>query len=913
MKKKSLMFVFLFMFLFSITFISAASCIITTPDDCDSADNMVMGVYSSTNTHGLIEGTTFLVLCCDFAGIHTCNGNNKVIGLSDTTNAHAETPEFDNYITDVCFGNLSCIGTTDPATEITSYPLAIMSLSGETNAHIGAYADYTYKILCVDPSSIEPPTANGYWAGYDNYLTEITDINISQVGLGGAANSENTIRIVVKDTEETQGTPVTIKIYEKDEGTGSNDDFITTLSTTINSEGDINFPWTPTYNELNNSDPEAVYEFYFKITIDGQETSYRDKILNLRVLWDFSWSNVDCWWLDFDKTKNISQIIIPAEYIFDSNPGTGSFGGNISMPDSPELVWEIYFSNLVHTAASGLIGTEGTHISFEIFESDASSEDSIRTNENALVGILNSHSGIAIAPWEITPEDIQAAGVEDVYDFLFRVKKYDGSGFSCGEFLRVNVTWDSLIGNLHGFWVDYLETMGLTEVTFEAGNLGGTASELNTVKLRIDEFPTSLEGNTVSFSIYEKNANSYDVIRTRSTAINGTIDSNGSVMVPWTVTSTDIIAAGNDESTYDFYFNISMNNVEIKGFPDQKLAMTINGVINPDNVFENASGEWRDFLFLSQQIHFDYYDGESNIVSIYVWDLNAPEGTEINFTIYEDDFIGRDYITTLNSTINNGLAYALWDMTPEQIQLAGSGGTQSNPWDFYFEVVALEQGPEDFGKQILEVENASGCIGCGSECININFCSDYSDSVNCSNDDCNVTISIPNIDCDAEDLTCYCEWDDSDGCSPAWNANAIDPPAGGIVIGKCSYQENLNEDDCNDGFLSYSWTSIWTWDGGNPGKVTEAECLSLNGGGATEGCVQDSITNLWHYDPETRNELCIDGSNTIACPAQVQLSFGNWVNWLFAIIIILIAYYLIHMSRKNKSKKPTHPKTKKRK
>jgi len=56
---------------------------------------------------------------------HICDGNNKVLGLSSSTNAHAEIPELDNtdYPRDVCFNDLRCIDVVGTCNA--DYPLAI--------------------------------------------------------------------------------------------------------------------------------------------------------------------------------------------------------------------------------------------------------------------------------------------------------------------------------------------------------------------------------------------------------------------------------------------------------------------------------------------------------------------------------------------------------------------------------------------------------------------------------------------------------------------------------------------------------------------------------------------------------------------------------------------------------------------
>src|SRR3972149_3292323 len=71
----------------------------------------IMYLSASTNAHGaLINNPDYSsVLCCAVAsGSSSCTGNNKVVGLSAITNAHAErpdepTPNYNTY--NVCYQN----------------------------------------------------------------------------------------------------------------------------------------------------------------------------------------------------------------------------------------------------------------------------------------------------------------------------------------------------------------------------------------------------------------------------------------------------------------------------------------------------------------------------------------------------------------------------------------------------------------------------------------------------------------------------------------------------------------------------------------------------------------------------------------------------------------------------------------
>ena len=79
---------------------------------------------------------------------------------------------------------------------------------------------------------------------------------------------------------------------------------------------------------------------------------------------------------------------------------------------------------------------------------------------------------------------------------------------------------------------------------------------------------------------------------------------------------------------------------------------------------------------------------------------------------------------------------------------------------------------------------------------------------------------------------------------------------GEVVIGTCTYFSETG-DNCDDGFLSYSWTA--NWDG----------------------------------TPESKPLECIDGSKTIECPAEVQLPFFGIYNFIAVVLIIAFIYIIL--------------------
>lgn len=70
---------------------------------CSSSDDIILKLHSSTNSHGALWNDTIYNydICCEDIfgieaaecnGVHTCTGNNEVLRLNNTSNAHAQTP-----------------------------------------------------------------------------------------------------------------------------------------------------------------------------------------------------------------------------------------------------------------------------------------------------------------------------------------------------------------------------------------------------------------------------------------------------------------------------------------------------------------------------------------------------------------------------------------------------------------------------------------------------------------------------------------------------------------------------------------------------------------------------------------------------------------------------------------------------
>jgi len=68
----------------------------------------------------------------------------------------------------------------------------------------------------------------------------------------------------------------------------------------------------------------------------------------------------------------------------------------------------------------------------------------------------------------------------------------------------------------------------------------------------------------------------------------------------------------------------------------------------------------------------------------------------------------------------------------------------------------------------------------------------------------------------------------------------------------------------------------------------------------------------YHYDPDRKSETCLDGSNTVVCPAQIQLPFFTTYSLVIAIVLIVLIYFLILKNSKKRGKKVSEKKVGKR-
>ncbi len=133
---------------------------LNSADCANSNGKVVMSLSGSTNAHGSLagQGTFAHVLCCNFGeGDTICTVDNKIICLSSSTNAHAESPSLviPNYAVSTCYDSLKDCRRVDSGINCNTLndEIPVLYISDTTNAHIEGAGlqeqNYDSKICCV--------------------------------------------------------------------------------------------------------------------------------------------------------------------------------------------------------------------------------------------------------------------------------------------------------------------------------------------------------------------------------------------------------------------------------------------------------------------------------------------------------------------------------------------------------------------------------------------------------------------------------------------------------------------------------------------------------------------------------------------------------------------------------------------
>ncbi len=277
-----------------------------------------------------------------------------------------------------------------------------------------------------------------------------------------------------------------------------------------------------------------------------------------------------------------------------------------------------------------------------------------------------------------------------------------------------------------------------------------------------------------------------------------------------------------------------------------------------------------------------------------------------SFEIFEDDPAFDDEIRTginaISGTFSNigwGIIIGEWVITGDDYSLTEIGDYDG----FYFKINGFESNRleilvQDVTPWCSNYETEVSCsdcdyIGCNAAENSVNekvfeaFPEVWNDTK------CGDEIAGPDPSCSYL-MFCKCIWNSSRSkCDYTWGSSPgldCDTDSSIPTVGSCKYSEST-VDNCNDGFLEYSWSTAWTW------GIDNGYAVYSNG-------PSDEVTDyvlengLYYYDPFKLSQRCIGGSNIIPCPAEIQLPFFGFYNLIITIFLIVGIYYLIYL-RKN--------------
>ncbi|MDP3966608.1 MAG: hypothetical protein Q8Q04_03690 [archaeon] len=370
----------------------------------------------------------------------------------------------------------------------------------------------------------------------------------------------------------------------------------------------------------------------------------------------------------------------------------------------------------------------------------------------------------------------------------------------------------------------------------------------------------------------------------------------------------------------EFYFEIVNDGITYfsqKNSPYLRVPVNYSGL----GLNDNLQRYWADSNDLSIKWNSLSYTGQARTVGLVMLNSSGAIANEedgptasIVFHIYaQDDSIesppydfgsynGNFYDVDEDGEADD--AYYLWTINDNVINTVSSYDNDGS-YQFYFEVesgtssvLTVTQNLGTCGNGICEppAENETNCDDCLASCAGVNYCMDYVTQDSCLNDFCDVASQTPPPAGPGQ--TDACGWNSYS--DPACNKAIYSITGNGSSIGSCVSEQNSMSEECNGGFLSYSWTSKWTWYPGNSFStevLCEAYSLDCEG-----NCLQELGKNIWHCDPDGSAASCIDGSAQIPCPAQIQLNFFDLKNLIVAVLLIFVLYVILHKTRQSKKK-----------
>ncbi len=366
-------------------------------------------------------------------------------------------------------------------------------------------------------------------------------------------------------------------------------------------------------------------------------------------------------------------------------------------------------------------------------------------------------------------------------------------------------------------------------------------ADVTNIRLVLETNPL-LNGTEVSFIVKEKKLLLDKPIRT----FNSIVGADGTASIVWNITQEDL---DNIDLNNEVYFEVGGDGIDLSS--GEILFTLIDcGIINICSDYATYMGE-----------------SECSADSCGIADDNCPEGS---------------------------LCECVWNSNMSSCNFNSYGGVQTSCGDGL-----INQGEQCDSNNFAGVTCTSfgysgGQISCNApgsvnECyFNVSGCTGLTEGV------CGDGVINQGEQCDSANIfsgSGACNFFDSynddysvfcDNCLV--NVSSCIGGIGKVFgVGNCVYEQNTN-DDCEDGYLTYTSVGVWAWDVMNS--------FDYDGG---ENFVYDDSDGMWHYDPNGLAESCREEipMQTVQCPAQVQLSFFSVYSAVFIVILLILVYWIL--------------------
>lgn len=812
-------------------------CYVANTCDTGNGEEAILYLSNTGNAHASLQANPSYPwkLCCGGGSIpNTCNPSNTIVRLSDTTNAHVEGPDGSTYANSVCYSGAQCeyVVGNDCSTASPGRDTEILSLSHATNAHSSMPSFEMGGTICCALENSPPgeetyPRVEFFWRD----ISWVEDLS----------SSKNTVQ--EKDTVLAylhfplslfpsgipEGDQFTLEVfYDGNEEDVVKREVFTRDHAYFGQDNFVFFEWIAGMNELdNNVFQDNPHTYAMKLTLPNGEarlstgnhdptgipnTGHSDRAAQIQV------PNTP---LNAFPTADLypshEQCFDEAEAQISLNFGGGSYDR-----DDSRLSWVAYLTPFRDAGQERvdhvLGGDQWSDASALVYELDYD----YATSYGQQMITLDHHTGFGNR--QKRAEDRSAImRVQEGKNLVFANISYpsrEGQEITSGDFVTFH----------HSSYI-YLCAPG--QNACNGANACTTQSFI--------DYLISQGEYRINWSIYmkDKEEDYFDKRRPEwSYTIDTSVDTNYGDTI-W----KDVLLI--DEKWY-------------------LVTLDISPIIATDFV----GG------YMERSFFYGGTPGEQCTVSGGVTGWRVVDDGELTFAAV---------------SLEGGEGSSCTNSDPEEAACCPEGYTcnaertcELNPADFC-EQMNQEQCSGSSWKNSVPAQGSYESVAPGERCgpgdrgANLNICEEYVD--------------------------CYCRWDEvastcaletedrqwGNRCSPDFPHFATcNWGGGGGFGGSCEAGE----------IIEYSWNGELTWTGNN---AFSNDPTCGRGGGNTENCVLDTTVspNVYRYDPMNRLTTCTEGSRPIPCPTKLQLSFFG-LREFFLGLILAVGISFMYSARRNK-------------